>query len=378
MQNLVLLGGGHSHAIALKFLGLNPQIRLILISDVLEAPYSGMLPGHIAGFYSHQECHINLSKLADFAKADLIHDRAVGLDLKNQLVICQNHAPISFDWLSIDIGSTPAANLISGAEHTIPVKPVPQFLEAWQSFLDQSINSDRPIKIGIVGGGAGGVELALTMQARTGYEIHLWHRQATLMSGFDPNIGQRFAQLLHDRGINLHLNQTVNAVTPYSSQNSSQKIIHCDSGLNLTCDRIFWVTNATAPDWIKNSGLQTDCHGFIEIDRTLRSLSHPQVFATGDIATIKNDPRPKAGVFAVRQGKPLAKNLRLTIKNQPLVPFYPQKQYLSLIGTGDSRAIALWGKFYLGAPNPISRLLWIWKDHIDRKFMQQFKILDQI
>ncbi len=111
MQNLVLIGGGHSHAIALRLLGLNlgldplSQVRIFLITDVLEAPYSGMLPGHIAGFYSHRSCHIDLSKLAKFANTDLILDRAVGLDLKNQVVTCQNHTQIRFDWLSIDIGS---------------------------------------------------------------------------------------------------------------------------------------------------------------------------------------------------------------------------------------------------------------------------------
>jgi pyridine nucleotide-disulfide oxidoreductase family protein len=376
MQNLVLIGGGHSHAIALRLLGLNlgldplSQVKIILITDVLEAPYSGMLPAHIAGFYSHRSCHINLSNLAKFANADLILDRAVGLDLKNQVVTCQNHAPIRFDWLSIDIGSTPAANLIEGAEFTMPVKPVPQFLEYWQNFLESLKTSDlhsvQKIKISIVGGGTGGVELALNMQARTGCEIHLCHRQLSLMSGYPTNIGKYFSRLLEKRGINLHLNQTVNKVTKNLS--TSKQVIHCESGLTIPCDRIFWVTNATAPKWIKYSGLQTDSQGFIEVDRTLRSLSHPHIFATGDIATIKNCPRPKAGVFAVRQGKPLYENLKRTINGKPLLAFYPQKHYLSLVGTGNGRAIAVRGNIYIGA----SKFLWLWKDCIDRKFMRQF------
>jgi selenide, water dikinase len=372
MQNLVLIGGGHSHAIALRLLGLNPlpQVRIILITDVLVAPYSGMLPGHIAGFYSHRSCHIDLSKLAKFANVELILDRAVGLDLKNQVVTCQNHAPVRFDWLSIDTGSTPSANLIAGSEFTIPLKPVAQFLEYWQNFLESLKTSNRhsppKIKIGIVGGGTGGVELALNMQARTGCEIHLCHRHPTLMSGYPTNIGKHFSHLLEQRGINLHLNQTVNKVTKNLS--NSEQVIHCESGLTIPCDRIFWVTNATAPKWIKDSGLQTDSQGFIEVDHTLRSLSHPNIFATGDIATIKDCPRPKAGVFAVRQGKPLYENLKRTINGESLLAFYPQKKYLSLIGTGDGRAIAVRGDFWIGE----SKILWRWKDWIDRKFMQQF------
>jgi selenide,water dikinase len=108
-QDLVLLGGGHSHAIALKLFGINPipEVRLTLISDVEQTPYSGMLPGHVAGFYSWDETHIDLRQLCQFASANLLIDKAIGLDLDHNRVICQHHPPVSFDYLSIDIGSTP-------------------------------------------------------------------------------------------------------------------------------------------------------------------------------------------------------------------------------------------------------------------------------
>ena len=118
---------------------------------------------------------------------------------------------------------------------------------------------------------------------------------------------------------------------------------------------------------IKESGLATDKRGFILVNDYLQSISHPFVFAAGDIATMVNHPRPKAGVFAVRQGKPLFQNLQRIVLGKPLKPYRPQRNYLSLIGTGDESAIASWGNFGLHCP-----LLWRWKDHIDRKFMAQF------
>ena len=133
MRDLVLIGGGHSHAIALKLFGLNPipGVRLTLISDVAQTPYSGMLPGHVAGFYSYEQTHIDLSSLSKFARAKLCIDRAVGLDLERDRVICHSHPSISFDYLSIDIGSTPATISVSGArEYAIPAKPAGQFLVA--------------------------------------------------------------------------------------------------------------------------------------------------------------------------------------------------------------------------------------------------------
>ncbi len=404
MKNLVLIGGGHSHAIALRLFGIHPladDIRITLITDVTDAPYSGMLPGHILGYYSFQECHIDLVNLAKFSQANLVIDQAVNLDLANKQVLCQNHAPIDFDWLSIDIGSTPAISAIRGADqYAIAAKPVPQFLTHWQQLLTSlenvhAIPIDRSLRIGIVGGGAGGVELAFTIKSRIEailrsqelspmlLEIHLLHRQATLMTGYPTNVGKRFEQVLLDQGIYVHLSETVNFVKPDSDNQSEQyplqtpKIIGCESGFTLQCDRLFWLTNATAPSWIRDSGLSTDQNGFILINNKLQSISHSHIFATGDIASSISHPRPKAGVFAVHQGKPLFRNLQRISSDKSLIPFYPQKQHLSLIGTGyrtESRdeylqAIAVWGGLYFGP----SKLLWSWKEAIDRQFMKQFR-----
>lgn len=374
MKNLVLIGGGHSHAIALNFLRTHPlpNIRITLITNTAYAPYSGMLPGHVGGFYSFEESHINLKNLAQEANAHWVPDEAIGLDLKQNLVFCRQHPPIPFDWLSIDIGSTPALLKIPGAaEHTIPAKPVPQFLAGWNQLLQALAvePAQRPISLGIVGGGAGGVELALTMQARLQHlpvVIHLFHKGERLMSGASAAVGDRLAQLLITRGVQLHLQEQVTAVEPMPA---SQRVVVCQSGLRVSCDRIFWLTHASAPAWLQESGLATDVQGFILVTDTLQSVSHPHTFATGDIATVVNHPRPKAGVFAVRQGQPLFENLRRVTSGKASKPFHPQKRYLSLIGTGDQRAIAVWGNLCVGP----FRWLWDWKDRIDRRFMAQFE-----
>ncbi|WP_315790363.1 selenide, water dikinase SelD [Fischerella sp. JS2] len=389
-KDLVLIGGGHSHAIALFMLGMKPfnGIRLTLITDRVDTPYSGMLPGHIAGFYSHEQCHIDLRLLTNFAKAQLYIDQVVGLDLENKKVICADRPEVGFDLLSIDIGSTPATISVPGAaEYAIGAKPVSNLLKHWYQLLeDIADNPQKPLSIGIVGGGAGGVELALSMQAhlyqvsklypltffskrevidhntlkQEVLKIHLFHRDAELMPNSHWSVQRTVKQLLIKRGIHLHLGENVCKVEPGK--------VRCESGLTVECDRIFWVTQASAPQWLKAAGLVTDEQGFILVNDTLQSLSHAYVFAAGDIATMVNHPRPKAGVFAVRQGKPLFENLRRFLLGKPLKPYIPQKQYLSLIGTGDGRAIATRGPLTL----PPHRLLWQWKDWIDRRFMERF------
>ena len=380
-QDLVLIGGGHSHALVLKLWGMNPLpgVRLTLITDVLHTPYSGMLPGYVAGCYDFDACHIDLVPLARFAGARLIHAQANGLDLRQRRVLCRDRPPIAFDWLSLDIGSTPASLSVPGAaDYAIPVKPIAKFLAYWESLVAEVVNApQRPLRLAIVGGGAGGVELALAAQARfqglyaqagqpaRQLEIHLIQRGDRLLPERTPRVGRRAQRVLAQRGLHLHLPETVCAV---EAGPENTRRLTCESGWKLECDRVFWVTQAGAAPWLAESGLATDERGFVLVKSTLQSCSHPNVFATGDVATMAQHRRPKAGVFAVRQGKPLYRNLRNTLAGLPREPYEPQREFLILISTGDGRAIASRGPVTLG-PHP---WLWAWKDRIDRQFMTKF------
>ena len=367
-QNLVFLGGGHSHAIVLRRWQMHslPNTRLTLLSDTEKAPYSGMLPAHVAGLYRYDQIHIDLPHLAQLAEAKFYQDKAIGLDLERKQILCLNRPPLPFDTVSIDIGSTPATFTVPGAkDYAVPAKPVPVFLQHWEQFL-QAVEAtpNQPRTLAIVGGGAGGVELALNMQQRLQQNsdkvfIHVFQREPELLPRHGKWVRRHLQNLLSQRGVTFHLGETVSEVLPDK--------VRCESGFTLETDIVFWVTQASAPDWIEESGLATDERGFILVNQYLQSVSHPFVFAAGDIATIQDHPRPKAGVFAVRQGKPLFQNLQRTVLDKPLKPYRPQRFYLSLIGTGDQSAIASWGP--LGFHSP---LLWRWKDRIDRKFMAQF------
>lgn len=389
-KHLVLIGGGHSHALALKLLGEKPLPggRLTLISDTLRAPYSGMLPGYIAGFYKFEDCHIDLASLAKFARAELVLERALALNLEKNQVVLASGKKVDFDLLSINIGSTPAILSVPGAaKYAIPVKPVPQFLASWHELLEvvrerARIQNQMSISLGIVGGGVGGIELALAIQARLSriiaealmpvesLQIHLFHRGAEIATGHNKSTRRRLQELLIRRKIVLHLQEAVKEVQQITGEEKAV-LVRCESGRLVKCERVFWVTEAAAASWLREAGLATDEAGFILVADTLQSVSHPHIFAAGDVATIKSHPRPKAGVFAVRQGKPLFENLRRALEGKPLKSFVPQKEYLALIGTGEGEAIASRGNLSWGA----SPLLWHLKDWIDRRFMAQFKNL---
>ncbi len=380
-KNLVLVGGGHSHAIVLRQMGMKPwpaNIRLTLITNLSDTPYSGMLPCHISGLYDFDTAHIDLRPLTRFANCRLIMDQMVGLDPSQQKVICRDHPPIAYDTLSIDIGSTPTQSQVPGAaRHAIPAKPVPSLLQAWRDYLgtlESALikNPQTPAVISIVGGGVGGVEMAFSMQVRLWdlvgrysptpkqqVSVHLFHRRAHLATGRNRRTQRMIERMCQSRNIHVHTSQTVCRVAAGS--------VRTQSGLKVKCDRIFWVTNAAAPRWLTNSNLSLTADSFIAVKDTLQTLSHANIFAAGDVATMVNHARPKAGVFAVRQGAPLYENLKRYVLDQPLKSFQPQERYLNIIDTGFDSAIASWGPFAVHAK-------WCrqWKDRIDRKFMRLF------
>ncbi|MDH3282780.1 MAG: FAD-dependent oxidoreductase, partial [Gammaproteobacteria bacterium] len=377
LKDLVLVGGGHSHVAVLKRFGMRPLngLRITLITRDLHTPYSGMLPGFIAGHYHYDECHIDLRRLARFAGARVYHSEVTGLDLEAQEVQCANRPPVHFDILSINIGSRPHTLDIRGArEWTLPVKPIDRFIDGWETLVARVLRADEPFRIAVVGGGAGGVELALATQHRLraerkrvhkGLEIleyHLLTDTECILPTHNPRVRGKFERVLSEREIAIHTRHAVRAVTAQG--------LECANGKVLLADAILWVTNAAAQPWLREAGLDTDEAGFVRVNRNLQSLSHEQVFAVGDIASVVKHPRPKSGVFAVRQGPPLAENLRRAARSQSLRPFRPQTQFLSLISTGDQYAVASRAFWSLEGA-------WVWrvKDWIDRRFMAKYQDL---
>jgi selenide, water dikinase len=376
VKDLVLLGGGHSHVSVLRQFGMRPLpgVRLTLIARDVHTPYSGMLPGLIAGHYTRDEAHIDLRPLAQFAACDLYHDEVIGLDLRNNRVLCRTRPPVAFDLLSINIGSTPnLADVPGAARYTVPVKPVDRLLAAWEELVEQAPASRGPVRVAVVGGGAGGVELSLCMQYRLRallagdaerLEFHLVTDCPELLPTHNPRVRDKFERILRARGVHVHKGHKVVEVT--------EGLLTCESGATVPFERAIWVTHAAAPAWLREAGLKTDANGFVLVNDALQSLSHPAVFAAGDVAAIEPHPRPKSGVFAVREGPPLAANLRRSLLGRALKVFTPQHLFLGLISTGDRYAIASRGGWALEG-----RLVWRWKDWIDRRFMRRYSELPE-
>ncbi len=377
LKDLVLVGGGHAHVTVLKKFAMRPVpgVRITLICRDLQAPYSGMLPGYIAGHYTFDEAHIDLAPLSRFAGARFFHDEVVGLDTDNKRLICSDRPDVSYDVLSINVGSAPDVSAVPGAAANVtPVKPIDGFVDNWNSLCERILLRQGGLRVGIVGAGAGGVELTLAVQYRlkkllagkwadnASPEFHLFADADDVLTTHNRFVRAKFRRVLTERKINVHTRHKVIEVRPGGLQ--------CANGATFELDEILWVTMARAQAWPAKAGLDVDEQGFIKVNNTLESVSHPDIFAAGDIAHVVNHPRPKSGVFAVRQGPPLSLNVRRKLLGRPLKPFFPQREFLSLISTGDKYAIASRSWWALEG-----RWVWNWKDWIDRRFMHKFNRL---
>ncbi len=367
-SDLVLIGGGHSHVAVIKSFAMRPVpgVRLTVIARDVHTPYSGMLPGLVAGHYTFDEAHVDLRPLCRLAGARLYHDKAVGLDTVAKQVLCEGRPPVPYDLLSVDIGSTPHLDVIQGAaEYAVPVKPIDGFVARWNDLTARAAAHQGTLRIAVVGAGAAGVEMTLAIQHRlkeltgTAPEMHLFGRGERILPAFPKSVARRFDRVLTERTVRVHLGAGVSEITKDGVRTSD--------GAFSEVDEILVVTGAVAQPWLTAAGLDVDKGGFLRVDDCLRSLSHPDIFAAGDVANVVNHPREKAGVFAVRQGPALADNLRRVLQGEAPKPFHPQRTFLTLISTGDQYAVAHKAGFSIEGA-----WVWRWKDRIDREWMNQY------
>jgi selenide,water dikinase len=239
------------------------------------------------------------------------------------------------------------------------------FLRAWNSLL-QSMQEgpSRPARFTVVGGGAGGVEVVLAIHHRLRKEglaqtaISLVTNE--LLPTYPRRVRQVVAHILKAARIDLLEGRRAVEVKPGT--------LHFAAGPALETTFTVWITGAAAPSWLARSRLATDARGFLTVDGSLRSVSHPWVLGAGDVASLTSRPVPKAGVYAVRQGPVLAENLMRLLRDQPPTEYKPQRRFLSLLSLGERRAVASWSNWAVEGA-------WVWKlkDHIDRAFMRRYK-----
>ena len=370
VRKVVLVGGGHSHVQLLKDFERSPlpNADLTVLVDKPIAVYSGMVPGFVAGQYRAEELQIDVRHLAEAARATLVAGKAVRVDGAAAQILLADGSSVSYDVAAFDIGSTVAGLGLAGVrEFTVPTRPIDAFVDRVQAILEKASHHPRDdFRIGVIGGGSGGVELAFTLQRRVTREtsipvtVLLLEGGPRILKGYPESLVRRVYQSAAGRGIEIRCNQRVEAVEAGT--------LLMKGGQRIACDAAVWVTGAVSQAIFKESGFKTDPRGFVSTRSTLQVEDHDELFATGDCATLSQYPdTPKAGVYAVRQGPFLSHNLRAFLEDLPLRNYLPQKDFLTLLNLGDGTALGVkWGVAFQG--KWVMRL----KDYVDRRFMRRF------
>jgi selenide,water dikinase len=365
-RDLVLVGGGHAHVQVLKMLAMRapPDVQVTLVSHGSSAYYSGMFPGVIAGLYEPAEATIELRPLARWCGARFMDAEVVDIDPDAREVRCAGRPPLRFDLCSVNVGSTTRALDLPGIqEHAVPTRPIAGLLRRIQAF-EEGFPAERPVRVVVVGGGAAGVELTFTLEARF---RRLWGQaQVSLVDASDAPLAERgtwssslVREALSEKRIQL--------VTGARAASAAAETLVLEDGRELPFDLLVWATGGAAHPFLGRTALECDDRGFMRVHDNLQSVSSPRVFGAGDCVQVGDHQLPKAGVYSVREGPVLAENLLRALTGREPRPYRPQSGFLALLATGDGEAILSWRGL-------AGRGAWAWrlKDWIDRRFMRLF------
>ena len=345
-SDILLIGGGHSHVGVLADWAKNglPAPNATLLTPEPTLRYSGMVPGWISGEYARDAGVVDLAGLARAAGARLVLDRCVALDPFARSVLTQSHGLLPFDIASVDVGGVGrAARVLGDDPRLIDVRPIIRFVDRLAETLAQPLV--RPLRIVVIGGGAGGFEIAFALRNAKGRNVGGVTNppQVTLITGADgplpdlsPGVASRATKEFDAQGMAM--------ITGDASFVQGEL---CVEGAPVEPpDIIIAAIGSGAPDWPRAGGLDVDKAGFIMVDRFQRSTSHRNIFAAGDCAARMDCEVPHSGVHAVHTGPVLAANLRKAASGEePAQSYRPRPASLYLLSTGNGSAIASYGRF---------------------------------
>ncbi|MCM5679643.1 FAD-dependent oxidoreductase [Schlegelella sp. S2-27] len=359
MKRLLLLGAGHSHLAVLQALAAGPWagVHATLVSPQRHQIYTGMLPGWAAGHYALDECRIDLLPLVRDGHIEWLQRSAAAIEADARQVRLDDGHVLGYDVLSVDVGSVSPCDAIDGAaEHALALRPLERLVAQWDRVARSAARGEAVV---VVGGGAGGAELAMALRHRlpSRAPVVLVSGGQGPVPGYPPATRRRVRQQLERLGVACH---------DAACTHIGPRELALSTGALLQHGVVLLAVGAAAPPWLRASGLKLTHDGFIATGATLQSVSHPEVFAAGDVATRIDCPHPKSGVYAVRAGPPLARNLHAWLEGRVPHRYRPQRRSLNLLSCGERYAIASWGRWCWAG-----RWVWRWKDRIDRAFVER-------
>src|SRR5581483_7591525 len=319
-KNVVLVGAGNAHLRFVRMFGMKPMpgVAVTLVSEAPEIPYSAMVPGCIAGDYTWHEITVDLVRLCRSANVRFVPERATRLDVGHRKVLFAGRPELSYDVLSLGVGSLPARPPgLNGSPSSWPMRPLAGLLQRLDRLEEQLRREPRSFHLVVVGGGASGCELTLAIGRRfsghSDVRLTLVQSSPRLLPQFPEKAARIFTGLLQEKNVAVRLDARVTG--------GDEQSLELNGVERMAYDGVLWATNAAPPTLVQAPGLRLNEDGFLLVHDTLQSVSDPAVFGTGDCIPLESQPDLlKTGVYAVREGAILFDNVMRFLNDRPLVP----------------------------------------------------------
>ena len=370
-SKLVLLGGGHVHMYTMaqvaELVGAGHEVLLIAPSPYHY--YSGMAPGALGGVYRPEDVRFDIRSIIEGGGGRFLQGRVASIDGDARQVQLESGERVGYDVLSCNLGSKVVTDRIDiRGGHWYPVKPVEKVIQAREKLV--AVLAGGPATAAVVGGGPGSVEMAgnLWRIARDEFgdpgrlRIKLFS-SAPLLERFPERMRIRASKSLLRRGVEIHTGVRVSQI--------EEGALTLDDGSTHEVDVTLLSTGIKPPTIFRDSGFPVADDGGMLVNQHLQSIRDPEVFGGGDCIRYQPQTLDRVGVYAVRQNRPLYRNLKAALDGEwdRLEEFDPGGGYLLALNMGDDTALVKKYGIVFGG-----KLGFRLKDYLDRSFMKQFQV----
>ena len=369
-KHLVFVGGGHAHLTAM--MGLRDTVRaghrVTLIGPSRYHYYSGMGPGLLSGIYRPAEARFHVKKMAEDRGATFIEERVVLVDPVRRILVLGSGAEVRYDAVSFNTGSeVPLYLLHPSGENVYPVKPIENLLAARRKILAADLG--KRLCVVVVGGGTAAVEIT----ANLGHLARETGRIGGITLVSRSNVLGDFPGKARARARGALARWGVESIEGVAAESIADGVVRLGNGADLEGDMVFVATGIRPSPLFRDSGLPTGEDGGLLVNDYLQCVDHPELFGGGDCISLAGSPLARVGVYAVRQNRPLHRNLLAFLEGRPLQRFDPGGDYLLILNLGDRNGLfrrkeIVWS----------GRLAFRLKDYLDRRFMRKFQVSGEL
>jgi NADH dehydrogenase FAD-containing subunit len=365
MKKIILAGAGHAHLVTLMNMDrlVGSGCRITVVSPGDYHYYSGMGPGLLSGIYQPSETRFHIRRMVEAHGGEFINASITGIRADYNQVVLSDNRSLDYDVLSCNMGSE-VIPVAGEGPNIIPVKPI-ENLHAAGREIERRLAKEH-LRILVIGGGAAGVELAgnLSRLIKQAGDVTLVN-QSEILARYHPRMRLLALASFVQRGIRVIEQAQV-------AQFTGTKAI-LKNGNTLPFDFAFNAAGIRPVQVFRDSGLPISGDGGLLVNKFLQCISYSNIFGGGDCVSFVPRKLERVGVYAVRQGPVLYKNIVAALSGESLQTFQPQTRYLSILNLGDGRGILSWRSCVFSG----HLAFWL-KNYIDKKFMKRFQVSGEI